>query len=162
MCKTSLAATHALAKPQYGDKKESLLARSARLTLGTRTNAGRDLRRVELHLSRGEWGCCGCVPRAGPEGLSLEDPLSRRLHKEGRERNRGEGTRSHFSLRQQFKLNFFERPSDQKRAAKKEEGEGSASWSGRKRPRASVGSVGTHTEGHAAALGRSIQRDESG
>ena len=38
--KMNLAAAHALAKPQYGDKKESLLAaRSARLTLGTRTNA---------------------------------------------------------------------------------------------------------------------------
>ena len=54
-------------------------------------------------------------------------------------------------MRQQFKLNFFERPSDQKRAAKKEEGRGgSASWSGSQEA-LSVGSVGTHTEGHAAA-----------
>ena len=84
------------------------------------------------------------------------------IKKEG---SRAEGKRSHFSLRQQFKLNFFERPSDQKRAAKNEEGRGgSASWSGSQEA-LSVGSVGTHTEGHAAAAaarGRSIQRDESG
>ena len=96
------AAAHALAKPQYGDKKESLLARSARLTLGTRTPAVIYAEWNCISRVSGEWGCCGCVSRVGPEaeGLSLEDPLSGRLHKEG-------GKRSHFSLRQQFKLNFL-------------------------------------------------------
>ena len=115
----NLAAAHALAKPQYGDKKESLLARSvAEIDTGHANERTPAVIYAEWNcISRvsGEWGCCGCVPRVGPEGLSLEDPLSGRLHKEG-------GERSHFSLRQQFKLNFFERPSDQKRAAKKEEG----------------------------------------
>ena len=80
-----------------------------------------------------EWNCISrvCVgngdvvaaypARVGSEGLSLEDPLSGRLHKEG-------GEAESFFFAATIQTQFFERPSDQKRAAKKEEG--SASWSG--------------------------------
>ena len=87
--------------------------------------------------------------------------LTRYIKKEGKRR---EGEAESFFFAATIQTQFFERPSDQKRAGrgKREEGEVQVGRAGSVRARASMGSVGTHTEGHAAARGRSIQRDESG